>query len=280
MKEKFVDLVSQIESIESKFHYEPTDSGFCMPHEEQICDVPEFKVWLEEIKFVLQDIVDRTGDKYAAKTMEAAEAEFNGWTDRTEFDFLKNRIQVMAKNLERYYKNEEQTAEQKEPKVFISHASADKEYVGKIVDLLADMGLTEKEVFCTSYPGYDIRIGNDIFETLRQQFLEFDLYVIFVHSKNYYLRPVCLNEMGAAWALKADYLSILLPDFEFANMTGVVNNRDIAIKLGGDEREVKDKLNQLYDILVEKFSLTRKAMILWETKRDEFIQSIKAISPD
>ena len=39
-----------------------------------------------------------------------------------------------------------------------------------------------------------------------------------------------LNEMGAAWALKANCTSLLLPGFKFEEMKGVVNNNTIAIK--------------------------------------------------
>ena len=58
-----------------------------------------------------------------------------------------------------------------------------------------------------------------------------------------------LNEMGAAWALKANCTSLLLPGFKFEEMKGVVNNYTIAIKLDSDEYEVKDKLDQLYAVI-------------------------------
>lgn len=77
--------------------------------------------------------------------------------------------------------------------------------------------------------------------------------------------------------MKTEYSSILLPEFGFGEMTGVVNNQTIAIKLDHDEVEVKDKFNQLYAKLIEEFGLTRKADIIWEQKRDRFIREIKEI---
>ena len=38
--------------------------------------------------------------------------------------------------------------------------------------------------------------------------------------------------------------------------------------------EVKDKLNQLYDNIVEEFKLQKKKQIIWEGKRDNFIDEI------
>lgn len=286
MKDKFIELVARADSLEQYFHHVNygSNSGFLFEPEATICDVPEFEVWREELKFELQDIVDRTNDKFAIDTLDAANAAFNGWSDKSEFEHLKNKISVMAKNIDRYYMPENvsrikvELQKKKSPKIFISHASDDKEYVEQLVDLLSYIGLTEKQIFCTSYPGYDISIGHDIFETLKQQFLEFDLYVLFIHSKNYYQRPVCLNEMGAAWALKTDYQSILLPGFGFNEMTGVVGNQEIAIKLDQDVNEVRNKLNQLYDILREKFSLEERNRSLWEKKRDAFIAGVNEIA--
>ena len=68
-------------------------------------------------------------------------------------------------------------------KIFISHASKDKEYVKKLVELLDGMGLDQTQIFCSSLPGYDIPVGSDIFDYLRQQFQEYELHVFLIHSK-------------------------------------------------------------------------------------------------
>ncbi len=167
---------------------------------------------------------------------------------------------------------------EKKPRIFISHSSKDVDYVAKIVNLLDGMGLNQTQLFCSSLPGYDIPIDTNIFDYLRNQFLAFNLHVIFIHSDNYYQSPVSLNEMGAAWTLRSAVTSILLPGFEFEQMTGVVNNKTTAIKLDRTKLELKDKLNQLYSKIVEEFSLTKKADIIWEQKRDAFINEVQQIS--
>lgn len=186
----------------------------------------------------------------------------------------------MEKNIGKYYPTEAspKTISEKPPKVFISHATKDKAYVEKIVALLENMGLSQSHLFCSSIPGYDIHVGKDICEYLREQFLEFNLHVIFVHSPNYYSSAVSLNEMGAAWALKSKYTSLLLPGFEFKQMVGVIDSSAIAIKLDNDPVEVKDKLNQLYNTIVHEFGLQQKPSIIWEQKRDLFIEEICGIA--
>lgn len=160
-------------------------------------------------------------------------------------------------------------------KIFVSHSSADKEYVGLFVELLNDIGLNREQIFCTSLPGYDIPIDTDICDSIREQFFKYKLHMIFIHSDNYYKSSVSLNEMGAAWALKTNCTSILLPGFEFSKMTGVVNAEKIAIKLDNAELEVKDKLNQLRDKIVEEFQLPKGSDIEWEMRRNDFLVKIK-----
>lgn len=179
-----------------------------------------------------------------------------------------------------YFDQEQANMSDKQPKMFISHSSKDVAYVAQIVNLLDGMGLNQTQVFCSSLPGYGIPIDTNIFDYLRNQFLEYDLHVIFVHSDNYYKSPVSLNEMGAAWALRSAVTSILLPGFGFEKMTGVVNNQSIAIKLDGQELELQDKLNQLYDKVVNEFGLTKKADIIWQQKRDSFIKEIQDIGSE
>lgn len=168
----------------------------------------------------------------------------------------------------------------KQPKIFISHSSKDKDYVTRIVSLLDDMGLQPGQIFCSSLPGYDIPIDINIFDYLRAQFREFNLHVMIIHSDNYYQSAVSLNEMGAAWVLRSNCTSFLLPGFRFDQMTGVVNSGTIAIKLDNDETEVMDKLNQFYSTIANEFSVAKKPDIIWEQKRNSFITGIKSVSTE
>lgn len=87
-------------------------------------------------------------------------------------------------------------------KIFISHSSKDVRYVEKIIDLIVDMGVREKQIFCSSVPGFGIPMDKDIYDYLAEEFSRTDVHVIFVLSRNYYKSIPCLNEMGAVWALK------------------------------------------------------------------------------
>lgn len=283
MKDRLLELISKTDYIETLFHtVGGYTNGLAIPSSKIIGDVQEFQLQIQELKLELQAIYSKTQDGFIKETLDDLSARFDGYTDKRKFDKIKGDLLAIQRNIDTYYPQEsevplEEAIMSKNPKIFISHASSDKAYVQEIVSLLDDMGLTDEHVFCSSIPGYDIPVGKTIFQYLLEQFYEYDLHVIFVHSKNYYMSPVCLNEMGAAWALKSKYTSILLPSFGFSEMKGVVNSSDIAIKLDNEDDEVKDKLNELYDQLVEEFELKKKRAIIWEKKRDTFIEKIKTI---
>lgn len=69
-------------------------------------------------------------------------------------------------------------------------------------------------------------------------------------SKNYHDSYMCLNEMGAAWVKKAKYQSILLPGFNFPDIQGAIDPRDICFKLDDPENR-NYALNDLKDRVIE-----------------------------
>lgn len=159
-------------------------------------------------------------------------------------------------------------------KIFISHSSKDIKYVKAVVEMLEDIGLGKDQIFCSSFPEYGIPAGNDIYEYLKKQFEEYNLKVIFILSDNYYESPASLNEMGAAWILKNDALSILVPGFEVDKIKGCVNKNEIAIRLDANESELYPRLNEFKEKIDEEFKLDGLAHTIWERKRGDFVKKI------
>ena len=166
-------------------------------------------------------------------------------------------------------------ADPKSPMVFISHSSNDKEFAEALVDMLEVLGFDSSSLFCSSVDGYGIGLGEDIFETLRSLFNEHSLFVIFIHSPRYYKSPISLNEMGAAWVLKTDFCSFLTTDMKFEMMKGVVNDKNISIKVDADD--VSSRLTQLKDKLISTFGLKSIDSIRWERRRQVFLNKVLTI---
>lgn len=279
-KEELLMLISSIENIEKLFHKLEGDWALF----EQIHDVAQYQEWIQQIIMYLQEIFDRTRDQFVWGTINSCQKHMNGTDDRKWFNEIAGKLRSIERNIDKYYQNEGQEGgneimqtNKKTPMIFISHSSNDEPHVELIVKLLKEMGFNQDKVFCSTIPGYGIGLSKDIYDTLLNLFNEHDLYVIFVHSPNYYGSAVGLNEMGAAWVLKSSFCSFLLPGFEYSDMKGVVDSSKIAIKIDGDRRTVQNLINELYNDLAEFFSTTRDTSIIWESARDEFIDKMNAI---
>lgn len=157
-------------------------------------------------------------------------------------------------------------------KLFLSHSSEDEEIVRSFVKLLYSIGLTEKDIVCTSVPETKIVIGNDIYEYLHKLIEEEEIYVIYFLSDNYYSSPMCLNEMGAAWLKKSESLNLLLPGFDFVDIRGVAEKNKVGIKLGNCDYMTKASFNEFLEILKKQFGINPDHTH-WEIVRDDFLQS-------
>lgn len=177
------------------------------------------------------------------------------------------------------FKNKEsEKSMNKKPKIFISHSSHDKDIVSLIVELLEGIGIGSNQLFCSSVEGYGIPLGEDIYDYLKKQFDEYKLHVLFILSDNYYNSTPCMNEMGAAWVLKNEKTVILAPGFEFHEIKGAINPRQIGLKLDSSIDEVKEKLGELKNKITDDFSLNKIPDSRWERKRDDFISDMKELS--
>ena len=166
----------------------------------------------------------------------------------------------------------------KQKLIFISHSTKDSEYVASLVDLLRKIGFTDKDVFCSSYPGYGVPLGKNIYEFLKNCFKDYELFVLFVISKdNYYSSPASLNEMGAAWVQGAKSIPILLPGMSPAKLKGVVGPDSLAICLDSDN--VRHDLNSLKNDLLLFFGKQQINESAWEHDRESFLESCFAITP-
>jgi hypothetical protein len=153
-------------------------------------------------------------------------------------------------------------------KIFISHSSKDKNIIEYFTDniLRLGVGILQEDIFCTSIEGMDIKTGEDIRKHIKKN-LKYCDYVFLMISKNYSDSVVCLNEMGAAWALDKEVKPFLLPKTTIEDL-GWIYNPTIASKI-----EEKATLNSLYDVLCEKYSITKNTTN-WGRQVEKFLKSI------
>lgn len=159
-------------------------------------------------------------------------------------------------------------------KVFISHSSKDAKIARLLIDLIEGIGLSEKQIFCSSYQGYGVPLGDDFLNYIKDE-LNSDVFVIFVLTKNFYNSPICLCEMGATWVKSNKRTPILVPPMKFSDMKGVFPPTTKSIEIND-----KSALNLLRDTFLDFFNLKAKDSNHWESKRDKFLEEFNRLSED
>lgn len=153
-------------------------------------------------------------------------------------------------------------------KIFISHATMDKGIVEEIIDLLETIGVNATQIFCSSFEGYGIPLGNNFLDTIKEE-LSAEVLVLFVLTKNFYESKVCLCEMGAAWALSKGHIPIVVPPLSYSDIQGVIPlTQGLLINDVSKLNSLKEKLEEIFEI-EGKISLNT-----WERKRKKFITSL------
>lgn len=169
----------------------------------------------------------------------------------------------------------EDTQRSKQPLLFISHSHEDSCFVDALVELFRSIGFNGTNMFCSSVEGYGVTEGNDIYDTLKNLFRQYDIYVVFVLSDHYYSSAACLNEMGAAWVLQSNYSTILIPGFKPCDIQGAINPNKKAIVID-DNRHVRSALNDFRKRVMDIFGLEdQDDIIVWEDNRNKFLNNVR-----
>lgn len=283
-----IDVLESIpipKTVEEKIEEEKTqeqrirsleETYLSFPDENSQAAIDAYLKWHSETLLYLSDYYTEANPDYSA--FKHLDNSGNGHTLRHNFDYIHSIYNLLMNGVTKQEIAKTVGTGKKTPLVFISHSHSDEPFVVALVNLLEDMGFTKETLFCSSVREYGIPLSGDIFETIRDLFLEHDLYVMFIHSPRFYGSAVSLNEMGAAWVLKTDFCSFLTNDMEYGLMKGVVNNAKLSIKV--DEKEAPSLLNDLYKHLVTVFSLQEMEMNKWERKRDQFLAVVRNLKSE
>lgn len=160
--------------------------------------------------------------------------------------------------------------EMKEPTIFISHSSKDKDVVGKVIDVLEAIGVPSDKIFCSSFEGYGVPLGEDFLEYIKKE-LDNNVMVLFLLSENFYKSAICICEMGATWVKTNKHIPILIPPFDFKDIEGVIPTTQ------GMKINNKFNLTQLKSSVEEFMELQNLDALFWERKRDNIIGEIDKI---
>lgn len=167
----------------------------------------------------------------------------------------------------------------KTPKVFISHKKEDQAYADALVNLINFiLGADGQKIFCSSVPGYGIRLSGDILDELKAQFDNHEIFMVIIHSPRYYKSAICLNEMGASWALGTKFSSFMTKDCKYEHMHGVIGKEKICVNLNDDEKTLNAHLNDFKDDLIAFFGVDAVDQNKWENARGRFVNEVSVLT--
>ena len=121
--------------------------------------------------------------------------------------------------------------------VFLSHNTKDKSYGDLLRELLIAVDVQNSDIIYTAHPKNGIPAGENIYNYLSGK-MEKSSTVFFLLSEDYFKSVVCLNEMGASWVTKNNYVTFFVPGFDEqsqAYLNCCLDQKKIAIVLNGDE---------------------------------------------
>ena len=206
------------------------------------------------------DVPDR--DWYTTEIKKAL-AKLDSFVQRIGFRFKES----MTKEETTHHVNDENT---KTPAIFISHSSKDETIINNFVEnvLLVGMGLAIKEIAFTSEEAFGVEPGENIATYIKENITNASMVLIML-SDNYRSSEVCLNEMGATWALGKKCVSVLLPGIGFDKL-GWLTSLEKAVKIND-----KVQLTKLCETIAKQCGIEIKDHFTIATKKiDEFIASI------
>ena len=147
-------------------------------------------------------------------------------------------------------------------KIFISHSSKDKAIVDSFVTLLTrGAGIAQGDIFCTSVDGMKIKNGEDIRKHIQEN-VNYSDFAILLVSKNYKESEICLNEMGAVWAIDKRVKAYVFPDLEETQVGWLINNQ-AAEKINDITALVSlyEELQQFYKLPLSMTGWTAQAKV-------------------
>lgn len=234
--------------------------------------IDAYHTWYDESIVVFSHYFDDSCKEYSNFT--SVENNGNGYVLNGNYQKIRKDFCVLVDKLERgdfglntqtVIASAQQSTSSSKKRIFISHASKDKELIGKFVDsiFLLGMGMGSEIIAYTSREDTGVPAGESIPQFIQDNIACADIVLLMI-SDNYKSSEVCLNEMGAAWALNKHIIQILLPNTSFDKL-GWLCSLDKALKI-----DDADSIDGLCEVFTDKLDIGIKPSA-WNRNKAAFL---------
>jgi hypothetical protein len=150
--------------------------------------------------------------------------------------------------------------------LFLSHASADKALADLLRNTLVLGGVPEGQIFYSSDLASGIPSGEDVGTYLRQSLQGAGLVIELV-SHTFLTRPMCLMELGGAWALGTSTYPIVVPPLTLDEAIKQIGNVQMGVL--GSDTEIRGIFSELHDRLADNLGIQTRAST-WNREVEAF----------
>lgn len=152
---------------------------------------------------------------------------------------------------------------------FITHSTCDRELAERLVRALRlGTGLPANKVFCSSIEGYDIDVGKDFVQYLRDELQNTPLLLPLI-TPAYQDSKYCQWELGAAWVREVDICPILVEPVKPEELQGPLQNRQVARLTKAGLNKLVEQVSRCFNVPIDRD--------LWETERDSLLADLSEI---
>lgn len=141
-------------------------------------------------------------------------------------------------------------------KIFISHASADRKLADLLRDTLVLGGIPRNRIFYSSSRATGIPSGTDVRAQLRSELQQAGLIIELI-SITFLTRPMCLLELGGAWALEKPTYPIVVPPLTRSQAVAQIG--DVNMGQLGSHEDIDDVFDELHDRLASDVGVSTTA---------------------
>ena len=241
--------------------------------------IEAYNAWYDESIVLFRHYFDDTIKEYA--NFANVDNDANGYGLKGNYQKIRKDFCILVDRLERGDLRPKkqpvvapvqplETSSKK--RIFISHASKDNELIGRFVDsiFLLGMGFNSEDIAYTSREDTGVPAGESIPQFIQDNIACADVVLLMI-SDNYKNSEVCLNEMGAAWALNKYIIQILLPNISIDKL-GWLCALDKALTIDADE-----SLDGLCEVLTDKLDIGIKPSS-WNRNKAAFLSYCSTLS--
>lgn len=160
-------------------------------------------------------------------------------------------------------------------KIFISHSSIDKDVVESFVNNILKLGLSlsANDIFCTSIEGMNILNGDDFRTKIVDELKECHAAILII-TENYKKSEVCLNEMGAIWALGLIRFPLINKPINFKNVGFLTEVQQIGQMCSSSD------LDNFMESICEKLKIITPKTATWNSSKEKFLKSKNLLKND